>query len=208
MLSVWVDQAFWSIFGKRTKISAPAERYILLRLATAIILVLIRWLVIRQGAMTSHMISYTNRRHISAAKVKLQFGILSILTTVFVYCRLAGVTGKRLLLTAAKFDIQEIIYSRVSHPYGGYGGIAYHHVLTNIFALFYHFITCGCVGGCLYFGWAVEKTLHIQPDTLHADTQGSWTCVCYFLSSWYQIDYRVSVTGRFNFCSPSADVTL
>jgi len=32
-----------------------------------------------QGAVTSHMISYTNRRHISAAKMKLQFGILSIL---------------------------------------------------------------------------------------------------------------------------------
>jgi len=28
------------------------------------------------------------------------------------------------------------------------------------------------VGGCLYFGWAVEKLSDIQPDTLHADTQG------------------------------------
>jgi len=28
------------------------------------------------------------------------------------------------------------------------------------------------VGGCLYFGWAVENSSDIQPDTLHADTQG------------------------------------
>jgi len=40
----------------------------------------------------------------------------------------------------------------------------------------------------VYFGWAVENSSDIQPDTLHADTQGQSGPVFYFLSSWYQID--------------------
>jgi len=76
-----------------------------------------------------------------------------------------------LLLTAASLKYTRIIYTASIIRYGGYGGIAYHHVSDKYIALFTHFITCG-VGGCLYFGWAVENSSDIQPDTLHADTQG------------------------------------
>jgi len=108
-----------------------------------------------QGAVTSHMISYTNR-HISAAKMKLQFGILSILTTVLVY-RLAGVQGK-VAADGSKFEIYENnLHSSITSATEVMVVSPITMSLTNIL-LFTHFITCG-VGGCLYFGWAVEKSL-------------------------------------------------
>ena len=56
--------------------------------------------------------------------------------------------------------------------YGGYGGIAYHHVADNYIALFTHFITCGVWEAVYILDGLLKNTSDIQPDTLHADTQG------------------------------------
>jgi len=79
-------------FRKRTKISAPAERYIFTTFSYGCNLGPNQMARHSQGAVTSHMISYTNRRHISA---KIEAAIRDIIntTTVLVY-RLAGVQGK------------------------------------------------------------------------------------------------------------------
>jgi len=99
-------------------------------------------------------------------KLKLQFGILSILTTVW-FTVLLGYREK-VAADGSKFEIYEIIYTADTSA-TGYGGIAYHHVTNILLCLLTHL---WCVGGCLYFGWAVENSSDIQPDTLHADTQG------------------------------------
>ncbi|MDC9598581.1 Tn3 family transposase [Xenorhabdus anantnagensis] len=56
--------------------------------------------------------------------------------------------------------------------YGGYGGIAYHHISGEYIALFSHFIACG-VWEAVYIldALLLNKSVY-QPDTLHADTQG------------------------------------
>jgi TnpA family transposase len=56
--------------------------------------------------------------------------------------------------------------------YGGYGGIAYHHVSGEYIALFSHFIACG-VWEAVYIldALLLNKSVY-QPDTLHADTHG------------------------------------
>ncbi|WP_273908616.1 Tn3 family transposase [Enterobacter bugandensis] len=56
--------------------------------------------------------------------------------------------------------------------YGGYAGIAYHHISSEYVALFSHFISCGVweavyILDALLLNRSVYKT-----DTLHADTQG------------------------------------
>jgi TnpA family transposase len=56
--------------------------------------------------------------------------------------------------------------------YGGYGGIAYHHVSDTYIALFTHFISCGVWEAVYILDGLLKNTSDIQPDTLHADTQG------------------------------------
>ena len=56
--------------------------------------------------------------------------------------------------------------------YGGYGGIAYHHIADSYIALFTSFITCGVWEAVHILDALLKNRSEIQPDTLHADTQG------------------------------------
>ena len=61
--------------------------------------------------------------------------------------------------------------------YGGYGGIAYHHVSDLYIALFSHFISCGTWEAVYIIDGLLKNKSGIQSDTLHADTQGQSTTV-------------------------------
>lgn len=56
--------------------------------------------------------------------------------------------------------------------YGGYGGIAYHHISDTYIALFCNFIACGIWEAVYILDGLLENRSDIQPDTLHADTHG------------------------------------
>jgi TnpA family transposase len=56
--------------------------------------------------------------------------------------------------------------------YGGYGGIAYHHIADSYIALFTSFITCGVWEAVYILDALLKNRSAIRPDTLHADTQG------------------------------------
>ena len=56
--------------------------------------------------------------------------------------------------------------------YGGYGGIAYHHIADSYIALFTSFIPCGVWEAVHILDGLMKNRSEIQPDTLHADTQG------------------------------------
>jgi TnpA family transposase len=56
--------------------------------------------------------------------------------------------------------------------YGAYGGIAYHHIADNYIALFTSFIPCGVWEAVHILDGLLKNRSEIQPDTLHADTQG------------------------------------
>jgi len=56
--------------------------------------------------------------------------------------------------------------------YGGYGGIVYHHIAGTYIALFTSFISCGVWEGVHILDALTRNKSNIQPDTLHADTQG------------------------------------
>jgi TnpA family transposase len=55
---------------------------------------------------------------------------------------------------------------------GGYGGIAYHHIADTYIALFTSFISCGVWEAVHILDALMKNRSTIQPDTLHADTQG------------------------------------
>ena len=56
--------------------------------------------------------------------------------------------------------------------YGGFGGIAYHHIADSYIALFTSFIPCGVWEAVHILDALMKNRSVIQPDTLHADTQG------------------------------------
>ena len=56
--------------------------------------------------------------------------------------------------------------------YGAYGGIAYHHIADSYVALFTSFIPCGVWEAVHILDGLLKNRSEIQPDTLHADTQG------------------------------------
>jgi TnpA family transposase len=56
--------------------------------------------------------------------------------------------------------------------YGGYGGIAYHHVADNYIALFSHFIPCGVWEAVYIIEGLLKNESEAEPETIHADTQG------------------------------------
>jgi TnpA family transposase len=56
--------------------------------------------------------------------------------------------------------------------YGGYGGIAYHHISATYIALFSKFIACGVWEAVYILDALMENRSELQPDTVHADTQG------------------------------------
>ena len=61
--------------------------------------------------------------------------------------------------------------------YGAYGGIIYQHISDRYIALFSHFIACGMWEAVYILDGLITNTTDIQPDTVHADTQGQSTPV-------------------------------
>ncbi len=122
--------------------------------------------------MTSHMISYTNRRHISTPKIEAAIRDIINAFNRFNLPSIWG-TGKKAAADGSKFEIYENnLHSEYHIRYGGYGGIAYHHVSDKYIALFTHFITCGVWEAVYILDGLLKNLSDIQPDTLYADTQG------------------------------------
>lgn len=81
--------------------------------------------------------------------------------------------GKRAAADGTKYDLYDQNLLASYHiRYGGYGGIAYHHVSDTYVALFSHFIPCGVWEAVYIIDGLLKNTSDIQPDTVHADTQG------------------------------------
>jgi TnpA family transposase len=163
---------FGLMSGSEAKISEPAERYIFTTFAYGCNLGPNQMARHSRGVVTSHMISYTNRRHISAAKIEAAIRDIINAYNRFSLPTCWG-TGKKAAADGSKFEIYENnLHSEYHIRYGGYGGIAYHHVSDKYIALFTHFITCGVWEAVYILDGLIKNLSDIQPDTLHADTQG------------------------------------
>ena len=163
---------FGMLSGSEPKVDKPQERYILTAFAYGCNLGANQMARHARRKISSHALSYTNRRHVSAKK--LEAAIRDIINSYnrFNLPKIWG-TGKRAAADGTKFNIYENNLVAEYHiRYGGYGGIAYHHVADNYIALFTHFITCGVWEAVYILDGLLKNASDIQPDTLHADTQG------------------------------------
>lgn len=81
--------------------------------------------------------------------------------------------GKAVITDGTQFELRENNLLAERHiRYGGYGGVAYHHISDTYIALFSHFIACGVWEAVYIIDGLLKNESDIQPDTVHADTQG------------------------------------
>ncbi|MEU8151642.1 Tn3 family transposase [Nonomuraea sp. NPDC048901] len=81
--------------------------------------------------------------------------------------------GKTVAADGSQVETWENNLLAESHiRYGGYGGLAYRHISNTYVALFSHFIPCGVWEAVYIIEGLLKNASEIQPDTIHADTQG------------------------------------
>lgn len=118
-----------------------------------------------------------NRRHVSAEKLNAALTDVINRYNVLSLPKLWG-DGTAAAADGTKYDLYEQnLLSEYHIRYGGYGGIAYHHVADSYVALFSHFIPCGTWEAVYIIDGLLKNQSDIQPEKIHADTQGQSTPV-------------------------------
>jgi TnpA family transposase len=121
---------------------------------------------------TAQILRRINAQHINSNK--LEAAMVDVINQ-YVRFALPGQWGsdKTAIADGTHVKLRENNLMGSTHiRYGGYGGIAYHHIAGTYIALFTSFISCGVWEGVHILDALTKNRSQIQPDTLHADTQG------------------------------------
>ncbi|MBX4270029.1 transposase [Clostridium estertheticum] len=122
--------------------------------------------------MNRKQVAWINNRHITEEKIELAIKNIINAYNCFSLPKFWG-SGKRVSADGTKWDLYEQnLLSEYHIRYGGYGGIGYYHVSDTYIALFSHFIPCGVWEAVYILDAMIKNESDIQPDTIHADTQG------------------------------------
>jgi TnpA family transposase len=130
-----------------------------------------------RGIVTPKMLTFVNQRHISLK------GLNAALVDIINRYNVMPLTkswgdGTTAAADGTKYDLYEQnLISEYHIRYGGYGGIAYHHVADTYIALFSHFIPCGTWEAVYIIEGLLKNKSDVQPQIIHADTQGQSTPV-------------------------------
>jgi len=203
----WVRH-FGPVSGSEPKIDNPTERYILTVFGYGCNLGPNQTARHTRGQVSARMLAHANRQHISIQQLEAAMRDIINAYNQLELPKCWG-TGKRAAADGSKFEIYENnLMSEYHIRYGGYGGIAYHHVSDTYIALFTHFINCGLWEAVYILDGLLKNTSDIQPDTLHADTQGQSATVfglAYLLG--IKLMPRIRNWQDYKFFRPSADAT-
>ncbi|MCP4096109.1 MAG: Tn3 family transposase [Planctomycetaceae bacterium] len=125
-----------------------------------------------RGLATERVIGRLNAQHITTDKLDA-----AIRGVIDEYARFhlpfMWGSGKTAVADGTHFELYENNLLGERHiRYGGYGGIAYHHISDTYVALFSRFISCGVWEAVYILDGLLQNKSVLQPDTVHADTQG------------------------------------
>jgi len=168
---------FGPLSGSDPKIDKPEERYILTSFAQGCNLGPYQASRHIRTPISPHMLSFINRRHINAKKLD---AAISDIVNYYKDLSLPKVWGQGNSAAAdgTKYDIYEQNLLAEYHiRYGGYGGIAYHHIADNYIALFSHFIPCGVWEAVYIIEGLLKNSSDLKPTHISSDTQGQSTPV-------------------------------
>ena len=163
---------FGPLSGSEPKIERPLERYILTAFTYGCNLGPTQAARHLRGIATAHTLSFVNRRHVNAPK--LNAALVDIINEYkhFPLPRCWG-TGAAAAADGTKYEMYDQNLVAEHHiRYGGWGGIAYHHIADSYIALFSHFIPCGTWEAIYILEGLLRNASELQPEKVHADTQG------------------------------------
>ncbi len=168
---------FGPLSGSDPKLERATERYLLTTFAYGCNLGPTQAARHMRGVVTARELSFVNRRHVSLDKLNAALTDIINRYNVLNLPKLWG-DGSSAAADGTKYELyEENLLSEYHIRYGGYGGIAYHHVADSYVALFSHFIPCGTWEAVYIIDGLLKNKSDIQPDTIHADTQGQSTPV-------------------------------
>lgn len=122
--------------------------------------------------VSAHEIYTTGNKHADAGKIH-QASVDVI--NAFARLDVSGIWGDGQVVAAdgSQIDTWENNLLAESHiRYGGFGGIAQRLISDTYIALFSHFIPCGVWEAVYIIDGLLANTSEVQPDVVHADTQG------------------------------------
>lgn len=125
-----------------------------------------------QSDITLRILKRINDQHISIEKLE---AALQDVVNEYAGLDLPFVwgSGERAIADGTHISLLENNFIGERHiRYEGYGGIAYHHISDTYIALFCNFIACGVWEAVYILDALFQNTSKLQPDTVHADTQG------------------------------------
>ena len=125
-----------------------------------------------RGTLNADQIAHINRRHITAEKLD---AALRDVKNCFNRYTLPHYWGdeKRAASDGTQYELAEENLLAEKHiRYGGFGGIAYHHVSDMYILLFSHFIGCGVHEAIYLLDGLIRNRSDIKPSVIHADTHG------------------------------------
>jgi TnpA family transposase len=162
---------FGPLSGYEAKLDSPRERYLMATFCYGCNLGPSQTARSLKGA-DRRQLAWVNQRHITEASLDQAITALINAYNQFHLPKLWG-SGQHASADGTKWDLYEQnLLSEYHIRYGGYGGIGYYHVSDMYIALFSHFIPCGVWEAVYILDGLLKNTSDIQPDTLHADTQG------------------------------------
>lgn len=151
-------------------------------------------------------ISRTNSQHVSIAKLDAIIRDVINFYNRFDLPRYWG-SGRAAAADGTLIDIyNNNLLSAYHVRYGRYGGVAYHHVSDTYVALFSHFISVGTWEAIYILDGLLRNDSDIQPEMLHADTQGqSLTVFGFAYLLGIQLMPRIRQWKELTMYRPSAD---
>ena len=125
-----------------------------------------------RGQVSAHELSWTANKHATCAKIDA--ASVDVINE-FVKLDVAGVWGTGHVAGTDGSQIETWANNLLAEShirYGGYGGLAMRHISDTYVALFSHFIPCGVWEAVYIIEGLLQNESDIQPDLIHADTQG------------------------------------
>jgi len=122
--------------------------------------------------VSAHELGATAARHFTTAKLNRASADV---VNAYLQLDLVKAWGDATSVAADGTQVDTLIDNLLAEShirYGGYGGIAYHHVADNYIALFSHFIPCGVWEAVYIIEGLLRNESEAEPGTIHADTQG------------------------------------
>ena len=125
-----------------------------------------------RGLLDADQIAHIHRRHFTTDKLEAAARDIIDCFNRYTLPHYWG-DEKRVAADGTQYELAEENLLAEQHiRYGGYGGIAYHHVSDTYILLFSHFIACGVWEAIYILDGLIRNRSSIKPTTIHADTQG------------------------------------